>query len=157
MDIEKKISRGRQSRSQTATSSQVARMVLGAFILLMMLSQLFAFEKFPQVIGGIGFATVWASVCAIALVIIELMSLPFLLSVEVSRNVQRISKICVFIALVGLTILEVIAFGAGQSILFGALFDLPGGTWSLLLLTALWVLAAWGVITRSTSTPARAV
>ena len=47
------------------------------------------------------------------------------------------------VALLLLTLLEGMAFYHGVSIIFGATFDLPGGSWSLLFLAGVWILAIW--------------
>ena len=58
-----------------------------------------------------------------------------------SSNVIQASKICGFIILAALSVLEFMAaVNNTTSTLFGATANLPGGLWALLFLSALWVL-----------------
>ncbi len=126
------------------TNARAARLLLAGYIIILLLLQLFSFDVFPAMLAGIGLDGTWSYVVAIALVVVELLALPFLLHMKLSKKFLNISMISGSVALLALSILEVWAFTAGQSVLFGATFDLPGGSWSILLLLALWLLFAWG-------------
>lgn len=126
---------------------RLIRLLAAGYIGVFLLTQLFTFEKFPQLIqGATGLEGAWVVVIAIVLVIAELMALPFLLGARISRLLQRVSQASGFIALGLLTIMEVLALWGDQSVLFGATFQLPSGMWSLLLLVAIWVLLMWSAI-----------
>ena len=112
------------------------RLVLSIFILIMLLTQLFTFENFPGLLVGAGIAPVVS-----LLVVAELAALPYLLKMSASSNVIRVSKVCGFIILAALSVLEgMAAVNNTTSTLFGATANLPGGLWALLFLSALWVL-----------------
>ena len=117
------------------------RLVLSLFILIMLLTQLFTFENFPGLMVGIGVAPVVSLLAGSLLVVSELAALPYLLKMSASSNVIRVSKVCGFIILAALSVLEVMAaVNNTTSTLFGATANLPGGLWALFLLSALWVL-----------------
>ena len=117
------------------------RLVLSLFILIMLLTQLFTFENFPGLLVGIGIAPVFSLAVGGLLVVSELATLPYLLKMSASSNVIQANKICGFIILAALSVLEFMAaVNNTTSTLFGATANLPGGLWALLFLSALWVL-----------------
>lgn len=120
---------------------QIVRRIIAGYILVIVLSQLFSFDKFPGVLAGM--SNVMAVVCAIILVITEVGALPFLLAMDVSARLRKVSAVMGVVALLLLTLLEGMAFCHGVSMIFGATFDLPGGSWSLLFLAGVWILAIW--------------
>ena len=120
---------------------QIIRLIVAGYILVIVLSQLFSFDKFPAMLAGM--PGVMAVVCAIVLVITEIGALPFLLAMDVSVRLRKVSAVMGVVALLLLTLLEGMAFHHGVSMIFGATFDLPGGSWSLLFLAGVWILAIW--------------
>ena len=132
------------TQAHELTNARAARLLLAGYIIILLLLQLFSFDAFPAMLAGIGLDGVWSYIAAIALVVVELLALPFLLQMKLSKKFLNVSMISGGVALLVLSILEVWAFTTGQSVLFGATFDLPGGSWSILLLLALWLLFAWG-------------
>lgn len=117
------------------------RLVLSLFILIMLLTQLFTFENFPGLLVGVGVTPVVSLAVGGLLVMTELAALPYLLKMSASSNVIRVSKICGFIILAALSVLEFMAaVNNTTSTFFGATANLPGGLWALLFLSALWVL-----------------
>ena len=117
------------------------RLVLSLFILIMLLTQLFTFENFPGLMVGIGVAPVVSLLAGSLLVVSELAALPYLLKMSAPSNVIRASKVCGFIILAALSVLEgMAAVNNTTSTLFGATANLPGGLWALFLLSALWIL-----------------
>ena len=117
------------------------RLVLSLFILIMLLTQLFTFENFPGLMVSIGVAPVVSLLAGSLLVVSELAALPYLLKMSAPSNVIRASKVCGFIILAALSVLEFMAaVNNTTSMLFGATANLPGGLWALLFLSALWVL-----------------
>ena len=133
------------TQAHELTNARAARLLLAGYIIILLLLQLFSFDAFPAMLAGIGLDGTWSYIAAIALVVVELLALPFLLQMKLSKKFLNVSMISGGVALLVLSILEVWAFTTGQSVLFGATFDLPGGSWSILLLLALWLLFAWGV------------
>ena len=120
---------------------QIIRFIVAGYILVIVLSQLFSFDKFPSMLAGL--PGVMAVVCAIILVITEVGALPFLLAMDISARLRQVSAAMGVVALLLLTLLESMAFCHGVSMIFGATFDLPGGSWSLLFLAGVWILAIW--------------
>ena len=121
------------------------RLVLAAYFLIMLLLQLFSFENFPALISFLDFNTGLQKLAAILLVTAELMALPFLLGVNTKRALRNISLVSVFVSLLLLSVFEVAAFTYDNTLLFGATADLPGGSWSLFFLGAVWILAVWSM------------
>lgn len=119
----------------------IVRLIVAGYILVIALSQLFSFDKFPAMLAGL--PGVMAVVCAIVLVVAEIGALPFLLAMDVSARLRKASAVMGVVALLLLTLLEGMAFCHGVSMIFGATFDLPGGSWSLLFLAGVWILAIW--------------
>ena len=122
---------------------RVVRLVLAAFLLFMLLGQLFTFEDFPSLLVGVN--EVCARAMVIVLVVVELLALPILIGIKMSVALKKVSVVSVFAALLLLNVLEAVAYLGDASMLFGATFDLPCGCWSLTFLAGLWVLAVWGV------------
>ena len=120
---------------------QIIRFIVAGYILVIVLSQLFSFDKFPAMLAGL--PGVMAVVCAIILVVTEVGALPFLLAIDISGRLRKVSAVMGVVALLLLTLLEGMAFCHGVSMIFGATFDLPGGSWSLLFLAGVWILAIW--------------
>lgn len=120
---------------------QIIRLIVAGYILVIVLSQLFSFDKVPAMLAGM--PGVMAVVCAIILVVTEVGALPFLLAMDISARLRKVSAIMGVVALLLLTLLESMAFCHGVSMIFGATFDLPGGSWSLLFLAGVWILAIW--------------
>lgn len=120
---------------------QIIQLIVAGYILVIVLSQLFSFDKFPAMLAGM--PGVMAVVCAIILVITEVGALPFLLAMDISARLRKVSAAMGVVALLLLTLLEGMAFCHGVSMIFGATFDLPGGSWSLLFLAGVWILAIW--------------
>ena len=119
----------------------IIRLIVAGYILVIVLSQLFSFDKFPSMLAGL--PSVMAAVCAIVLVVAEIGALPFLLAMDISARLRKVSAMMGIVALLQLTLLESMAFCHGVSMIFGATFDLPGGSWSLLFLAGVWILAIW--------------
>ena len=132
------------AKKTTMTYTQGARLILAGYMVAFLLLQLFAFEAFPGLLATVGLQGTWSSVVAIALVLVELLALPFLLGMKLPARALTVSKLCGGGALLGLTVLELYGWMAGVSVLFGATLMLPGGSWSLMLLLALWLLYIWG-------------
>lgn len=136
---------GKAKSMKRLSYSSAARMILAAYITIFLLSQLFTFDKFPGMLEAIGVSSPWSTVVAIWLVVAQLLSLPFLLRTSVPALLNRISLMMSALAMLTLSILEVLAYTSGATIIFGASLGLPSGSWSLLLLLALWLLLVWGI------------
>lgn len=98
-----------------------AGLLLAATLLVTVLMQLFAFEKFPGLLQLAGFTEVTAVVLAVALVYTEVLALPWLIGLQARSSVLRLSFCCLIMALQLLTVLVVFADMRGISILFSIL------------------------------------
>lgn len=127
------------------SSARAVGMLLAGYVVLLMLLQLLTFERFPGLMEGIGLVGAWGIVVAIALVVAELLAMPFWLRLKTAVWVRRMSFVAGFVALLGLVVLELFALSSNQTVVFGATLDLPAGSWTLLFLAALWVLQVWNV------------
>ena len=126
--------------TENLDSSRTARIFMALYIVLSLLLQLFTFDKFPDLLAKLGVSSGWA----VLLIILELLSLPFLLDMKLPVVYRKISMWIGVATLVLLTALETMAYENNISVMFGATFDLPGGSWSILLIVAMWILFAWG-------------
>lgn len=122
--------------------AQYAALAAGFWTIIIMLAQLFRFEKFPKTLESLGIGD--GTIVAIAIVLLEFISLPFLLSMpRLGRIERRISGACVLLApSVWLAISAAVLMSSGQEkvSLFGAVAALPGVV--SLLLSGAWLAAA---------------
>ena len=122
--------------------AQYAALAVGFWTIIIMLTQLFRFEKFPKTLEPLGIGN--GTIAAIAIVLLEFISLPFLLSMpQLGRLGRRISGACTLLAPgVWLVISAVVLMNGGQGkiSLFGAVAALPGVI--SLLLSGVWLAAA---------------
>ena len=122
--------------------AQYAALAVGFWTIIIMLAQLFRFEKFPKTLESLGIG--YGIIAAIAIVLLEFISLPFLLSMpRLSKLERRISGACTLLAPgVWLAISAVVLMSGGQGkvSLFGAVAALPGVI--SLLLAGVWLAAA---------------
>lgn len=99
------------------------RFVLGGLILVMLLTQLFTFEKFPAELGSVLRDDRLSVTVAISLVLCELWALPNLFNMKLSSKLLAISKWAGVMSLASLAVLEILSLiNDGQSIIFGATF-----------------------------------
>jgi len=123
------------------TRANYAAFGLACWTVAMLVLQLFAFEKFPDTFRGLpSDAQTWL---AVAIVAVELMSLPFLLSMNLPRVVRRFSGVMAVVAPTLWFIASVYALLSGESIaLFGALVSrLPSSVYVVLSVVWLSILA----------------
>lgn len=129
----------------SVTSQQAFGVVAGSFLLLMLLCQLFTFEDFPGLLSQAISDKATGLALLFALVFSEVVALPYLLGMTMFRRLTIISRAAGGLAILLLAVVEglVIFNGDDTSVLFGATFMVPSGTWSLLLLGAVGVLMTW--------------
>lgn len=116
-----------------------AGLLLAATLLVTVLMQLFAFEKFPGLLQLVGFTEATAVVLAVALVYTEVLALPWLIGLQARSSVLRLSFCCLIMALQLLTVLVVFADMRGISILFSVLYR-QSSMIDFMWLALLWVL-----------------
>ena len=73
------------TQAQEFTNARAARLLLAGYIIILLLLQLFSFDAFPAMLVGIGLDGVWSYIAAIALVVVELLALPFLLQMKLLK------------------------------------------------------------------------
>lgn len=135
-------------KPKTDTVRSISIGLAGVFILLAV-AQLFSYEKFPAVIndmwlaGGDAFAPVWAAV----IVTLEVAAVPFLLMMRLSPAARFVSMVAGWLAVLlwlGIFIWQNTEHAVvANSGILGATLKVPAGWWSVLLIAALGVLAAW--------------
>jgi methylamine utilization protein MauE len=123
-------------------------LALAAVLIVMAVTQLFTFENFPDVIQEMWLVPgSMASVVAAMIVILEVVALPFLLGMQLSLAARAVSMAAGWLVLAGWFILLVWQNVSGNvttnSGLLGDTISLPVGWWSVFLLVALGILAAW--------------
>ena len=116
--------------------AQYAALAAGFWTIIIMLAQLFRFEKFPKTLESLGIGD--GTIVAIAIVLLEFISLPFLLSMpRLSKLERQISGACTLLAPgVWLMISAAVLMSSEQGKV-----SLFGGVVSLLL-TGVWLAAA---------------
>ncbi|MGB4768504.1 MAG: hypothetical protein WBP22_04560 [Candidatus Saccharimonas sp.] len=109
---------------------------LAGLYVALLLAQLFTFEKFAEVTLGFGLpgGIVTAWVLAVMIPMIELMAVPYLISMRLGARLYRISRWCVIAVPVLWLLLafwQLLASGASQlnAGLFGATLTVPVGLW----------------------------
>ena len=130
------------SKKENSTIHRVARLVLAVCVLVMLLAQLFTFEKFPGLLAD---ASLWGG-WAVVLVVLELLWMPYLVDMRVSAKARRLSAEVGMVVLILLGYLAVNTYGDEQSALFGATVAVPG-SWAAWFLAGLWGLffvVVWG-------------
>lgn len=110
------------------------RLVLAGVYVFLVIMQLFTFEKFPNVIETFGLpgSMVAVTMVAMLLPILEVLSLPFLLSMSVARILHAISRMAVLaVAAVwfAISLWLVMMAPLAESGIFGATISLPAGWW----------------------------
>jgi hypothetical protein len=121
--------------------------VAGVFTVLAV-TQLFTFEKFPDLLGEIWFMGSMAAVrfAAALFVTLEVFALPFLLFMPLSPALRVVSMVSGWLVVLGWFIASLygnISGGGFGSALFGATLPLIEGWWSVLFCIALGILVAW--------------
>ena len=77
----------KKQSTENLNSSRTARIFMALYIVLLLLLQLFTFDKFPDLLAKLGVSSGWA----VLLIILELLSLPFLLDMKLPVVYRKIS------------------------------------------------------------------
>lgn len=93
---------------------------LAVGIVVLLLLQLFSFEKMPELLVQLGVGEPWNIALAIILVVAELLTVPFLLRMNVSTTVRRCSESVSVATISLLTVLEVMGLLSAGGVMFGA-------------------------------------
>lgn len=124
-------------------------LLLAVILLVMVLAQLFSFEKFVPLIEKFGFpgGEAMAVLVAGVIVISEVFTLPFLLRMRLSPLMRLFSMICGWLVVAGWLMLAVWANITKPDIetigFLGTSIDLPVGWWAVAYVIALGILTAW--------------
>lgn len=123
--------------------------------MILAVAQLFTFEKFPDVIMGLGLPwnnEVTAALQAALLVILEVAALPFLLFMPLSRLARVVSMVAGWLVIVWWVGIALWSNGMATSApntgLLGATIETPVGWWMIFVTGGLAILAgrvAWGM------------
>ena len=112
------------------------RLALGIVVTFLVMTQFFTFEKFADITSGwhVAGGGVVAALLAGLLPLLELGSLPFLLSMDMSRGSRRISQACLLVVSAvwfGMALWCFLAVPMSESGLFGATLPLLNGWWTV--------------------------
>ena len=121
---------------------------LAAVFTILATAQLFTFEKFPGVIGGIWLpAGELSSVYAAVIATLEVAALPFLLAMRLSLAMRMLSMVAGWLAVavwLGVSLWENLSGNVvGNSGFLGDTLSLPVGWWSVFAWLALGILVGW--------------
>ena len=121
--------------------NKVVKLIAGLLIMVPLLCQLFTFEKFSAVITSAGIPSSLSLPIAIILVVAELMSLPFLIDMDMSKRITLTSRMAGFLSLGIMTVISFLAFvnGYGAAI-FGATIKNVNNVTAIFLVCVMWAL-----------------
>ena len=121
---------------------KIAKLTIGVLIILLLLCQLFTFEKFPGILLAVGINSSMSLTVMIVLVITELMSLPFLIGMKVPQLIILVSRVAGFISLGMMLAISAAAVmnGSSSAMIFGATLKNVSGLVGVLILAIMLVL-----------------
>ena len=106
-----------------------------------LLCQLFTFEKFSAVITSAGITPSLSLPIAILLVVAELMSLPFLIDMNMPKRITLTSRVSGFLSLGIMTVISFLAFVNGYvAVIFGATIKNVNNVTAIFLVFMMWIL-----------------
>ena len=121
--------------------NKIVKLITGLLIMVPLLCQLFTFEKFSAVITSAGIPPYLSLPIAISLVIAELMSLPFLIDMNISKKAILVSRVSGFLSLGIMTVISFLAFANGHAaVIFGATIKNVNNVAAIFLVFMMWIL-----------------
>ena len=106
-----------------------------------LLCQLFTFEKFSAVLTSAGIPPYLSLPIAILLVIAELVSLSFLIDMNMSKRITLTSRMAGFLSLGIMTVISFLAFVNGYvAVIFGATIKNVNNVAAIFLVFMMWIL-----------------
>lgn len=121
--------------------NKIVKLITGLLIMVPLLCQLFTFEKFSAVITSAGIPSSLSLSIAIILVVAELMSLPFLIDMNMPKRITLMSKVAGFLSLGIMTVISFLAFVNGYAaVIFGATIKNVNNMAAILLVFMMWIL-----------------
>ena len=121
--------------------NKIVKLIAGLLIMVSLLCQLFTFEKFSAVITSAGISSSLSLSIAIILVVVELMSLPFLIDMNMSKRITLTSRMAGFLSLGIMTVISFLAFANGSAVvIFGATIKNVNNVAAIFLVFVMWIL-----------------
>lgn len=106
-----------------------------------LLCQLFTFEKFSAVLTSAGITPYLSLPIAIILVVVELMSLSFLIDMNMPKIITLTSRMAGFLSLGIMTVISFLAFVNGYvAVIFGATIKNVNNVAAIFLVFMMWIL-----------------
>ncbi len=121
--------------------NKIVKLITGLLIMAPLLCQLFTFEKFSAVITFAGIPPYLSLPIAILLVIAELVSLPFLIDMNMTKRITLTSRVAGFLSLGIMTVISFLAFANGHAaVIFGATIKNVNNVAAIFLVCVMWIL-----------------
>ena len=121
--------------------NKIVKLIAGLLIIVPLLCQLFTFEKFSAVLTSAGITPYLSLPIAILLVIAELVSLPFLIDMDISKKAILVSRVSGFLSLGIMTVISFLAFVNGYvAVIFGATIKNVNNVAAIFLVFMMWIL-----------------
>ena len=121
--------------------NKVGKLITGLLIMVPLLCQLFTFEKFSAVLASAGIPSSLSLLIAIILVVVELMSLPFLIDMNMPKRIILTSRMAGFLSLGIMTVISFLAFVNGcLAVIFGATIKNVNSVAAIFLVFVMWAL-----------------
>lgn len=121
--------------------NKIVKLITGLLIMVPLLCQLFTFEKFSAVITSAGIPPYLSLPIAILLVIAELVSLPFLIDMNMPKRITLTSRTAGFLSLGIMTVISFLAFANGYAaVTFGVTIKNVNNVAAIFLVFMMWIL-----------------
>lgn len=121
--------------------NKIVKLITGLLIMVPLLCQLFTFEKFSAVLTSVGITSYLSLPLAILLVVVELMSLPFLIDMDMPKRITLMSRMAGFLSLGIMTVISFLAFVNGYvAVIFGATIKNVNNVAAIFLVFVMWIL-----------------
>ena len=121
--------------------NKIVKLIAGLLIIVPLLCQLFTFEKFSAVLTSAGIMPYLSLPIAITLVIVELVLLPFLIDMDMSKRITLTSRMAGFLSLGIMTVISFLAFVNGHAaVIFGATIKNVNSVAAIFLVFVMWAL-----------------
>ena len=121
--------------------NKVVKLITGLLIMAPLLCQLFTFEKFSATLTSTGVPSSLSLPIAIILVVVELVSLPFLIDMNISKKAILVSRVAGFLSLGIMTVISFLAFVNGHvAVVFGATIKNVNNVAAIFLVFMMWIL-----------------
>ena len=121
--------------------NKIVKLITGLLIMVPLLCQLFTFEKFSAVLTSTGIMPYLSLPIAIILVVVELVSLPFLIDMDMPKRITLTSRMAGFLSLGIMTAIGFLAFANGHAaVIFGATIKNVNNVAAIFLVFVMWAL-----------------